>query len=89
MSRDSNISHKGPGSRFFWRATKVPSNDVDLQHVSDVTAVHGGTIVVPYRTYKRRWFGLAQLVLMNIVVSWDVRVSLPSLCSLYLLTPFP
>ncbi|CAI4219962.1 unnamed protein product [Parascedosporium putredinis] len=24
-----------------------------------------------YRTYKRRWFGLAQLVLLNIVVSWD------------------
>lgn len=25
-----------------------------------------------YRTYKRRWFGLVQLVLLNIVVSWDV-----------------
>jgi len=25
-----------------------------------------------YRTYKRRWFGLAQLMLLNIVVSWDV-----------------
>ncbi|KAL8936889.1 MAG: hypothetical protein Q9216_004691, partial [Gyalolechia sp. 2 TL-2023] len=25
-----------------------------------------------YRVYKRRWFGLMQLVLMNIVVSWDV-----------------
>lgn len=24
-----------------------------------------------YRTYKRRFFGLAQLVLLNIVVSWD------------------
>ncbi|KAI9858179.1 MAG: hypothetical protein M1813_007828 [Trichoglossum hirsutum] len=24
-----------------------------------------------YRVYKIRWFGLAQLVLMNIVVSWD------------------
>ncbi|PSN73763.1 MFS general substrate transporter [Corynespora cassiicola Philippines] len=24
-----------------------------------------------FRTYKRRWFGLAQLVLLNIVVSWD------------------
>lgn len=24
-----------------------------------------------YKTYKRRWFGLAQLVLLNIVVSWD------------------
>ena len=29
-----------------------------------------------YRTYKRRWFGLVQLILLNIVVSWDVRLSL-------------
>lgn len=28
---------------------------------------------VPYKVYKRRFFGLAQLVLLNIVVSWDVR----------------
>jgi hypothetical protein len=26
-----------------------------------------------YKTYKRRWFGLLQLVLLNIIVSWDVR----------------
>jgi FLVCR family MFS transporter 7 len=25
-----------------------------------------------YRVYKRRWLGLMQLVLLNIVVSWDV-----------------
>lgn len=25
-----------------------------------------------YRTYKVRWFGLAQLILLNIVVSWNV-----------------
>jgi hypothetical protein len=25
-----------------------------------------------YRTYKRRWFGLIQLVLLNAVVSWNV-----------------
>ncbi|KAF2675137.1 MFS general substrate transporter [Microthyrium microscopicum] len=24
-----------------------------------------------FRTYKRRWFGLIQLILLNIVVSWD------------------
>ncbi|KAI1758348.1 major facilitator superfamily domain-containing protein [Xylaria castorea] len=28
-----------------------------------------GTVV--YKVYKRRWFGLAQLTLLNIVVSWD------------------
>jgi hypothetical protein len=27
---------------------------------------------IVYKVYKRRWFGLAQLVLLNIVVSWDV-----------------
>lgn len=26
-----------------------------------------------YKVYKRRWFGLIQLVLLNIIVSWDVR----------------
>jgi len=26
-----------------------------------------------YRTYRRRWFGLITLTVMNIVVSWDVR----------------
>lgn len=25
-----------------------------------------------FKVFKRRWFGLAQLVLLNIVVSWDV-----------------
>lgn len=36
--------------------------------------VHEGRV---YRTYKRRWFGLVQLVLLNIVVSWDVRLPPP------------
>lgn len=35
---------------------------------------HGGNTYshTHFRVYKRRWFGLAQLVLLNIVVSWDV-----------------
>lgn len=28
-----------------------------------------------YRVYKIRWFGLTQLILLNIVVSWDVSIS--------------
>ena len=28
-----------------------------------------------YRVYKVRWFGLSQLILLNIVVSWDVSIS--------------
>ena len=31
-----------------------------------------------FKVYKRRWVGLAQLVLLNIVVSWDVRINLHS-----------
>ena len=30
------------------------------------------TAPVEYKVYKRRWFGLMQLVLLNIIVSWDV-----------------
>ena len=34
---------------------------------------------VEYRVYKIRWFGLTQLILLNIVVSWDVSsISQPS-----------
>lgn len=29
-----------------------------------------------YKVYKRRWFGLVQLTLLNIIVSWDVSASL-------------
>ena len=34
------------------------------------TPINGGHTV--YRAYKIRWFGLTQLILLNIVVSWDV-----------------
>jgi hypothetical protein len=32
-----------------------------------------GTEMPVYKVYKRRFFGLFQLVLLNIVISWDVR----------------
>ena len=31
-----------------------------------------------YRVYKRRWIGLWQLVLLNIVISWDVSRTISS-----------
>ena len=37
--------------------------------------VVGGRV---YKVYKRRWFGLIQLVLLNIIVSWDVSCLLKS-----------
>lgn len=34
-----------------------------------------------FKVYKRRWFGLGQLVLLNIVVSWDVSTWILQLSS--------
>lgn len=48
----------------------------DLGRVNGIVGVDGevaGENRV-YKVYKRRWFGLVQLVLLNIVVSWDVSV---------------
>ena len=43
----------------------------------DEAALADGEHVV-YRVYKIRWFGLTQLILLNIIVSWDVsRVFTP------------
>jgi hypothetical protein len=45
-----------------------------------------GTGVV-YKQYKRRWFGLVQIVLLNIIVSWDVSalfVNFPIISPLFL-----
>jgi hypothetical protein len=42
----------------------------------DGTVEEGETVV--YKVYKRRWFGLVQLVLLNIIVSWDVSNLLTS-----------
>ena len=35
--------------------------------------INGGRM--EYRVYKIRWFGLTQLILLNIVVSWDVSTT--------------
>ena len=58
------------------RATRENGNEGDrnLQSndgTAEESVVNGG---VEYKVYKRRWFGLVQLVLLNIVVSWDVSI---------------
>lgn len=40
----------------------------------EVALANGGEHI-EYRVYKIRWFGLTQLILLNIVVSWDVSRS--------------
>lgn len=49
----------------------VGSND-DL--LPEEEGGNGADGEVVWRVYKRRWFGLGQLVLLNIVVSWDVSI---------------
>jgi hypothetical protein len=47
--------------------------------VAEQTPLHA-----EYRVYKRRFFGLFQLVLLNIIVSWDVSCcrSSPAWCEI-------
>ena len=47
------------------------SNDPGLVEGREEIA-NGGGRHTEYKVFKRRWFGLAQLVLLNIIVSWDV-----------------
>ncbi len=47
---------------------------------TDDAAAEAGGDAVQYKVYKRRWFGLVQLALLNVIVSWDVSAvfSIPS-----------
>lgn len=50
-----------------------PSSGVDRQELNnDVAAINSRVSAPEYRVYGIRWFGLIQLVLLNIIVSWDV-----------------
>jgi MFS transporter, FLVCR family, MFS-domain-containing protein 7 len=62
----------------------------DGRHSGNHTEVGAGTGVgngqanTVYKVYKRRWFGLLQLALLNIIVSWDVStLLLPSLSAAF------
>lgn len=54
----------------------TPQEVKSLKETLDFPVVTSNTTVSHvegrYKVYKRRFFGLAQLVLLNIVVSWDV-----------------
>ncbi|UPK96547.1 hypothetical protein LCI18_007482 [Fusarium solani-melongenae] len=74
----SIMNNDGVGGRF-WRKQKLGSRDFSLQERREGEgdgdgegdgSIHQGAST-EYRTYKRRWFGLAQLTLMNIIISWD------------------
>lgn len=44
-------------------------NGADGASAMSVTAAASERV---YKVYKRRWFGLVELVLLNVVASWDV-----------------
>ncbi|OTA92849.1 hypothetical protein M434DRAFT_396117 [Hypoxylon sp. CO27-5] len=41
------------------------------QEVESASIENGDRASITYKVYKRRWFGLVQLTLLNIIVSWD------------------
>ena len=63
--------------------TASSSKDTQHEGASNIDAVPAradGTeapSTTEYRVYKRRFFGLFQLVLLNVIVSWDVRCLIP------------
>ena len=58
----------------------VSSVSADAAHRDAATEARP---VTEYRVYKRRFFGLFQLVLLNIIVSWDVSIPAPVTLELY------
>ncbi|RYP02942.1 hypothetical protein DL765_010646 [Monosporascus sp. GIB2] len=43
----------------------------EVENAGDGSFDQGRAEVTEYKVYKRRWFGLLQLTLLNIIVSWD------------------
>ncbi|KAK0385286.1 hypothetical protein NLU13_7762 [Sarocladium strictum] len=62
--RDRQASSEAPAT------ASSDDNALATADTADTGAAQGSSTTVVYRTYKRRWFGLCQLTLMNVVVSW-------------------
>jgi hypothetical protein len=75
-SDDELLGDEGEGQG---RATRESGNQGNhTLNQNDGAAEETTSAVVEYKVYKRRWFGLIQLVLLNIIVSWDVSFQLLS-----------
>ena len=53
--------------------TTLESTDLVARDESRMPEISHVAAAAHPRVYKRRFFGLAQLVLLNVIVSWDVR----------------
>ena len=71
--REIENSPSPPGSGSTEEQSRFALSGVDS---GQAPFMEGGGAPVVYKVYRRRWFGLIQLVLLNIVVSWDVSTTL-------------
>ncbi|KAI4253402.1 MAG: hypothetical protein LQ352_003721, partial [Teloschistes flavicans] len=76
---DRSVDTKDPVIENTQTRHTTTTSERGLSSSSSSDAVpHDPAPTTVYRVYKRRWFGLLQLVLMNIIVSWDVSTPVPS-----------
>ncbi|KAJ2969767.1 hypothetical protein NUW58_g9902 [Xylaria curta] len=77
VGEDRKDGHRGPASRVD-DDSESGAGLVMTETIEDVSRAAGdgdtgsGTV---YKVYRRRWFGLVQLTLLNIFISWDVSVA--------------
>ena len=84
----AGLEHERPGEEGQQSYVERIYSDEELEATrtrsipeGDEAALANGQHVV-YRVYKIRWFGLTQLILLNIIVSWDVsRIVTPMWCT--------
>lgn len=63
-------------------STDVDINDLGAvanrsqEELENASIENGDRGSITYKVYKRRWFGLVQITLLNIIVSWDVSYCL-------------
>lgn len=53
-----------------WKKMGIPESELEVARTQSGEQPQETDIV--YRVYKRRWFGLGVLALLNIVISWGV-----------------
>lgn len=71
ISSDDNDANNEPDNGQHGGPSKQSSNGDDTVQLTQYEVAQTHRDDPEYRVYKRRFFGLAQLVLLNIIVSWD------------------
>ncbi|KAG6034141.1 hypothetical protein E4U41_006661, partial [Claviceps citrina] len=66
---DADVAGCGPGEGASVGGIEQHGDESGLGVVPDARSPV--VVAAAYRTYRRRWFGLTALTLMNVVVSWD------------------